>query len=102
MEKHQLDARYSNDTTCPFAIYHQFFRELLFALEKSGTYYLIYDKRNPVFLNTKKTGVFDILYKSLPENIKLHVKALSYQDIIAKIEPYNLAWLQKFKKKYGF
>ena len=100
MKKYNLSDAYIDDKICPLSIYYQFYRELLFSLKKNGIYVLLYDNRNPVFINGKR-GVYKILYERLPINIKPFVKAISYQDIIAKIEPFNLDWLNKFKKKYG-
>jgi hypothetical protein len=100
MSKYKLDAPYLDDKICPLTIYYQFYRELIFALKKNGIYYLLYDNRNPVFFNGNR-GVFNILYKRLPNEVKPFVKALSYQNIIKIIEPFNIIWINDFKEKYG-
>jgi hypothetical protein len=101
MKKYELDLPYLNDNICPLTIYYQFYRELIFAIENSGIYYLLYDNRNPVFLNNER-GVFNILFNRLPDSIKPFVKALSYQEIVKIIEPFNINWLEDFKEKYGY
>lgn len=105
MKKHGLHEAFINTPICPFAIYYQFYRELLFALEKNGYYIILIDKRNPAFYKTSENGIdrglIPILTNLLPEKLKTRVKIIYLQDIVEKLDPNKYKWKKEFIKKYG-
>lgn len=97
-----------NGAICPFANYYQFFRELLFALHKGGTFILLHDERNPAFLRQTVTGepeggLWPFLYEAIPHSLRNRVGRLTIQSLVAEIEksPRHQHWIGEFKKKYG-
>lgn len=104
MKKHDLHIPYISSPICPMAIYYQFFRELLFALENNGYYVILIDKNNPAFIKgtfPNERGLFPTLTKNLPEKIKLIVKILYIQDILLLLEKFKYSWVEDFRVKYG-
>jgi hypothetical protein len=101
MEKYNADESYRNDKICPLSIYYQFYREVLFSKEKNAEFYLLYDERNPAFVRDEKRGLYSILYKNLPNELKQITHKISIQNIIKRLEASNIPWMIEFKKKYG-
>lgn len=100
---------------CPFASNYQFFRELLFALEKEGRYVLLHDARSPVFVNAAKigtaedgtaypeTGLWPMLEESLPKEVRSKIALITVQEVLEageEIEAHR-DWIAEFRKKYG-
>jgi hypothetical protein len=106
LKKHGfLKGLMSSSPICPLAMYHQFFREVLFAIESGGNFVLIYDERNPTFYcgdSTNRRGLIPFLLNFIPDEIKCHVFSISIQQIVKSYEGYPLlSWVIDFKKKYG-
>ena len=104
MEKHNLSEPYKNSLICPFAIYYQFYRELLFAVERNGYFVILIDKRNPAFIKTDEVnerGLIPILTNPLSEQMKSIVKVIYIQDVVELLEKFGYSWVSEFKNKYG-
>lgn len=105
MEKHGLlTKQMKRDSQCPFATLYQLYRLILFALEKNGSFLLIYDDRNPSFLverDNLKRGLFNRVYQSLPKNTQTKCHALSVQSILPILQKHpELDWTNELKQKY--
>ena len=104
MTKHQLSAPYMNSRICPFTIYYQFYRELLFAIERDGYFVILIDKRNPAFVKTcgaNERGLIPILTSPLSEQTKSIVKIIYIQDVVKLLEIFGYSWADEFRNKYG-
>jgi len=104
MIKHNLSEPYINSRICPFAIYYQFYRELLFAIEKNGYFVILIDKRNPAFIKTDGVtarGLIPILTNQLSESTKNIIKVIYIQDVVKLLEKFGYSWVNEFKSKYG-
>lgn len=104
MIKHGLHKAFTNTPICPFSVYYQFFREVLFAAENNGHLVLLVDKRNPAFYKSGsmgERGLIPTLTGYLPEHLKQITHTLFIQDVVEKLAQHNYAWIQEFKKKYG-
>lgn len=110
-----LETDFFKGPICPFASNYQFFRELLFALEKNGSYVLLHDARSPVFTNEAKvgvaedgtaypeTGLWPMLKQSLPKEVRSKMACITVQEMLTAGEnmPIHEDWIAEFKKKYG-
>jgi len=106
MEKHGIIGSVRNDRQCIFIAHYQFFREVVFAIEKGGTFVLLSDERSPVFQwrsGEKVNGLIPFLSELLPYNLRVKVVSISIQELAAAIEKYEIHhnWISEFKKKYG-
>lgn len=104
MRKHNLEQIFATSSICPFSIYYQFFRELMFALENNAYYVILIDKRNPAFeriINDKQRGLLPFLIQKLPEKIRQEVKVLYIQDVLPVLVKHGYTWVDEFKIKYG-
>ena len=93
---------------CPFANYYQFFREVMFAFAKKGSFILLHDDRNPAFLRseedaTLQSGLWPFLHESIPKGLRHRVGRLTIQAVVKTIEEsgHHADWIQDFKEKYG-
>ncbi len=105
-EHNILNEEQKNAKLCPLADHYQFYRELLFAVEQQGYFVLIYDERNPYFVNQYKgeyEGIFTRLCSSLPEEICKRVSAISIQKLFNSIKTLHeqSVWTKEFAEKYG-
>jgi hypothetical protein len=93
------------DAGCILSNHYQFFRELLFALEKGGTFVLLSDDRNPVFYSSGpqgERGLMPFLTELLPTDIQKRVALISIQELIAEIHASEEhTWAVEFMDKYG-
>jgi hypothetical protein len=99
-----LEAPLSQDNTCILSNHYQFFRDVLFALEKGGTFVLLSDERSPTFLSKDGTerGLMPLLLKYVPQQFHSQVGNLSIQDVVHAIELSGRhEWIRHFKLKYG-
>jgi hypothetical protein len=94
--------------TCPFVNYYAFFQSLMYSLVKDGVYILIYDERNPLFIQRDAKGnliggLCQKLSESLPRHIWSQVGAFTVQDLVRAIEKSERHgdWIQEFKDKYA-
>lgn len=104
MKKYGLDEPYANSPICPFAIYYQFFRELMFALENNGYFVILIDKRNPAFekeIAARKRGLIPVLMDKIPHEHKEFIKVIYIQDILPILTHHGYTWVDEFKEKYG-
>jgi POLQ-like helicase len=90
---------------CPLALYYQFFRELVFAIESGGDFVLLYDERNPSFYSdglSGDRGLMPFLTQFVPEGIHSRIHSISIQQVIETFRcQEEFAWLPEFKKKYA-
>jgi hypothetical protein len=106
MEAHGITESVRNDRQCIFIAYYQFFREVILAIEKGGTFVLLSDERSPVFQcrsGEAVKGLMPFLYELLPDKLREKVVPISVQELVASIEQYEIHhdWINEFKKKYG-
>jgi len=106
MEKYGfLDGALGESPICPLAMYYQFFREVIFALEAGGEFVLLFDERNPSFYAGKpltERGLMPFLLSLVPQTIKPHIHVISIQQVDATFRTLiQAAWLQDFEKKYA-
>jgi hypothetical protein len=106
MQKFGIDqGKVGSDSVCIMAPHYQFFRELLFALEKGGTFILLSDERSPVFQYDGpqgERGLMPFLMGSLPPELKHKVAMISIQELVMEITAYGgHDWIHEFTKKYG-
>lgn len=107
MEEHGfLTGPVASSPICVLAPYYQFFREVLFALERGGHFVLLCDAENPVFLRQSPhgaRGLFPFLRGLVPLRHQDKVHLLPIQAVCASIEVARIGtdWLAEFRKKYG-
>jgi len=99
---------FASGPICPFTIYYQFFREVLFSLKKEGCFIFLHDERNPAFLkiskNGKESGLWPFLMESVPAEHVDRIGRVTIQQIVGAIEESerHQDWIDDFKLKYGF
>jgi len=91
---------------CILATHYQFFRELLFAVSKGGTFILLSDNRSSVFYcdgPQGERGLMALLQGLLPLEIKHKVAAISIQELVKEIRESGRHddWVGDFYLKYG-
>jgi len=99
-----LKGSMANNATCFLATYYQFFREVLFALERNGVFILLVDKRNPTFSCGKngERGLFPFLKSFVPDRYKDKVYMVSVQEVVTTIKDSGKhSWITEFEQKYG-
>jgi hypothetical protein len=104
MKHYKLDKVYENSPICPLAIYYQFYREFMFALERNGYYLILYDKRNPAFLKSGPVGprgLIPTLLNSVPPDLKPFIKTMHIQDVVDTLDRSGYMWVDDFREKYG-
>ena len=106
LEKHGfLGGPLRKETSCVLASHYQFFREVLFAVEKEGTFILLSDERSPTFFcdgPSGQRGLFKFLLNFVPVSIQSRIGSVSVQDLVASIkDSYRHPWIEEFEKKYG-
>jgi hypothetical protein len=106
MSKHGITESVRNDRQCLFAAHYQFFREVILAIEKGGTFVLLSDERSPVFRCRSgeiEKGLMPFLTGFLPADLREKVTSISTQELVGEIEQHerHLDWVYEFKKKYG-
>lgn len=106
MEKYGfLEGLAGTSPICPFALYYQFFRELLFAVESGGDFVLLFDQRNPTFFcgdGPEQRGLMPFLTTFVPEGLKQRIHFISVQQVITAYKRSGeVNWVEKFEKKYG-
>jgi hypothetical protein len=94
-----------SDATCIMANHYQFFRELLFALEKGGVFVLLSDDRSPAFRCKGPggdRGLMPLLLGLLPERTRAQVGHASMQALVREIALSGRhGWVADFIAKYG-
>ena len=104
MQEHGfLTESMQTNLTCVFATYYQYFRELLFALEKGGSFVLLYDARNPTFTSDEgKRGLMPLLMSLTPKSLHHRIAAITVQEVVMAIRTTGRhTWIGEFALKYG-
>jgi len=106
MEKLGINEAIRKDRQCLFVAHYQFFREVILAIEKGGTFVLLSDDRSPVFKcrsGDREKGLMPFLTGLLPEQIRTFVSSISIQELVGEIKQHerHRDWVFQFEKKYG-
>lgn len=106
IEKHGFSENLKAEKQCVFAAHYQFFREVLFSLEKGGMFILLSDERSPVFhckSEGAERGLMPFLLEFVPESYKDRIASISVQSLVNAIKesPGHEDWIGEFEKKYG-
>ena len=101
-----LDGLAGYSPICPFALYYQYFREVMFSIESDGDFVLLHDDRNPTFYcgePSKKRGLMPFLLTFVPESLKSRIHSVSIQQILANYLNFEkMDWVDEFKKEIRF
>ena len=99
-----LSGLVGNSPICPLALYYQFFRELIFAIESGGDFVLLYDQRNPSFYcggSSGDRGLMPFLITFVPEGLRSRIHSITIQQVIESYKTNEgFSWLTEFEKKY--
>ena len=106
VEKYGFDVVLKNEKQCVFVAHYQFFREVLFSIEKGGTFVLLSDERSPVFhcsVNGSDNGVMPFLMEIVPAQFKSRIMSISIQKLVDEIRmsDHHDDWIGEFEAKYG-
>jgi POLQ-like helicase len=106
MEHHGfLDGPAGKSPICPLAMYYQFFREVIFALESGGEFVLLFDERNPAFYSGAPgdhRGLMPFLSTFVPPAVVPRLHSISIQKVVKVFrEKHQANWLDEFEKKYA-
>jgi POLQ-like helicase len=102
-----LDGPLKTEYACIFVSHYQFFREILFAIEKAGTFVLLSDNRSPTFFCNPKNGsaprgLMEFLGGLIPEKVRHHIVNITIQELVQTIEKTRRhPWIEQFKVKYA-
>ena len=103
-----IDAAFLSSPICPLANYYQFFREIVFAINKGGKFVLLHDDRNPTFIRvsddgTRTGGLWPFLMQFVPEHHQDNIRRITIQQVVRAIESCgrHTDWIDDFKEKYG-
>ncbi|MFC1737949.1 hypothetical protein ACFL1G_02735 [Planctomycetota bacterium] len=94
----------AENATCFLVTYYQFFREVLYALERNGVFVLLVDKRNPTFCSGENSqrGLFPFLKSFVPTKLKDRVRMVTVQEVVTTIkDSRKYDWIIEFQRKYG-
>jgi len=90
---------------CPLALYYQFFREVLFAIESGGDFVLLYDERNPSFYAgglASDRGLMPFLLAFVPEDLRGRIHTITIQQLVESFKSHeSFQWLAEFETKYA-
>jgi len=93
------------ESFCVFGMYYQFFRELLMALVKGGTFVLLFDERSPVFycrVGNVERGVLPFLRRFVPRDHHGRYGFITVKQLVESIKQSNRhSWISEFERKYG-
>lgn len=106
MSKNGFDKVLLGERECVFAAHYQFFREVLFSIEKGGIFFLLSDERSPVFSKISEgrdAGLWPFLLSFVPKQHLDKLHFIKVQDILKEIEKSekHKDWLPDFKMKYN-
>lgn len=99
-----LDGPLRADTLCILGNYYQFFREVLFAIEKNGVFILLVDQRNPAFESQDGSrGLWPKLIQLVPQPLRPRLAKITVQEVAQAIEKSGRHndWIGTFKEKYA-
>lgn len=105
MGKYGISRNLTEEKQCIFVAHYQFFREVLFSLEKGGIFALLSDERSPVYHCKAKgiyRGIMPFLTGFIPDELKNRIVSISIQELISQIgsNPLHSDWVNEFKMKY--
>lgn len=94
---------------CPLAPHYQFFREVLLALVKGGTFVLLSDERSPVFHTAPsddrwpRRGLFPYLLSLVPARHRAQVVSVSIRELVDAVAASKRHddWLETYRQKYA-
>lgn len=93
------------ETFCVFGMYYQFFRELIMALVKGGSFILLFDERSPVFyckVGNIERGVLPFLKKFVPNDYHGRLGFITVKQLVESIKQSGRhSWITEFERKYG-
>lgn len=106
MEKYGFSQMLEDERQCIFVAHYQFFREVLFSLEKGGIFILLSDERSPVFhcsADGAGRGLMPFLLEFVPNDLKDRIASVSIQRFltILKQSEKHRDWVDPFERKYG-
>lgn len=106
MDKYGFTYNLRRERQCIFVAHYQFFREVLFSLEKGGIFILLSDERSPVFhCDVKGTnrGLMPFLLTFVPQKLRGRILSISVQELVNEIQAVgnHNDWINEFKRKYG-
>jgi hypothetical protein len=106
LEKYDfLKTAIGQDTSCILANHYQFFREVLFALEKGGVFVLLSDERSPTFYckgDTGERGLMNLLLSIIPKGLSSRIGNITIQQLVQEIQKNpKYTWVNEFKIKYA-
>lgn len=99
-----LESPLRTDTACILANYYQFFREVLFAIDKGGVFVLLVDERNPAFDSPDGSrGLWPKLIQLVPQSHRPRLAKITVQEVAQAIEKFGRHndWIGSFKQKYA-
>jgi len=106
MDKYGFTDMLKSERQCIFVSHYQFFREILFTLEKGGIFVLLSDERSPVFhcrSNGIDKGLMPFLLTFVPNQWSDRIVGISIQELVTeikKVQKHN-DWIGEFQYKYG-
>jgi len=107
LEKHGfLEAGIAGQRLCVLAAHYQFFRGMLFALEKDASFVLICDDRGPTFSvdgPQGRRGLMPLLEGFVPEKLRERIAVVTVTQLLESIESSGRHgdWTEDFRKKYA-
>lgn len=100
-----MDEQMAAEPICPFVANYQFYRELLFALVKGGSYVLLCDERNPIFAGPDGSGggLWGELVDTVPSKCRDRLAMITIQRLVREIQATgrHQDWIADFVCKYG-
>ena len=101
-----LDGPIKDGPVCVLASHYQFFREVLFALVKGGTFVLLCDDRSPTFCcdgEPGQRGLMPFMRSLVPEPLRPRVAMATIQQVAQSIRACGRhdGWVGEFERKYG-
>lgn len=106
LEQHNFTDKLKNEMLCPLINHYQFFREILFSIDKQGYFVLLYDERSTVFnytVNNAPIGLMPLLMQFIPEEHKSKIAMITVQEVVEAIKDSGRHndWIEEFELKYG-
>lgn len=103
LDKYGFSDILKNEKICILVNYYQFFREILFSIEKNGIFTLLYDERSPVFNFNGNRGLIPLLRNFVPAQHQDKIIMISIQEVVESIciSKMHTDWINKFKDKYA-
>ena len=103
-----IEGTFLDSPICPLANYYQFFREIMFSINKGGKFVLLHDDRNPTFIRvsgggTRIGGLWPFLMQFVPEHHRDNTGRITIQQVVRAVESSGRHndWIDDFKDKYG-